>query len=180
MAAAMCTKSRNSYQLMIRPPSITWDRAIFSETPPWLQARLGEVGSGGFDGGTDPTTTGRRVEQRTQPRTGIPAAELHERRERLLEHVRRDGLSGYVLFGADYIQYFTGFWFLSNERPVIYAESVGGESAVFVPEFEVERTRAEAAFARIASYPEYPGIEHPMSILARVARGPRDQGRNRR
>ncbi len=36
---------------------------------------------------------------------------------RLLEHVRRDGLSGYVLFDADYIQYFTGFWFLSNERP---------------------------------------------------------------
>ena len=106
--------------------------------------------------------------QRSEPRTGIPAAEFQERRERLLEHVRRDGLSGYVLFGADTIQYFTGFWFLSNERPVIYAESVGGESAVFVPEFEVERTRAEAAFARIESYPEYPGIEHPMPIFARV------------
>ena len=108
------------------------------------------------------------MEQHTEAHTGIPAAELHERRERLLEHVRRDGLSGYILFGADYIQYFTGFWFLSNERPVIYAESIGGESAVFVPEFELERTRAEAAFARIASYPEYPGIEHPMLIFARV------------
>jgi Xaa-Pro dipeptidase len=108
------------------------------------------------------------VEPRTEPRTGIPAAELQERRERLLEHVRREGLSGYVLFGADYIQYYTGFWFLSNERPVIYAESVAGESAVFVPEFEVERTRAEASFARIESYPEYPGIEHPMPIFARV------------
>jgi Xaa-Pro dipeptidase len=105
---------------------------------------------------------------RAEPITGIPAVELLERRERLLEHVRRDGLSGYVLFDAAYIQYFTGFWFLSNERPVIYAESVGGESAVFVPEFEVERTRAEAGFARIESYPEYPGIEHPMSIFARV------------
>ncbi len=103
-----------------------------------------------------------------EERTGIPAAEFEERRERLLEHVRRDGRSGYVLFDADYIQYFTGFWFLSNERPVIYAESVGGESAVFVPEFEVERTRAETAFARIESYPEYPGIEHPMAIFARV------------
>ncbi len=101
-------------------------------------------------------------------RTGIPPAELQERRERLLEHVRREGLSGYVLFGADYIQYFTGFWFLSNERPVIYAESAGGESAVFVPEFEVERTRAETAFARIESYSEYPGVEHPMAIFARV------------
>ena len=101
-------------------------------------------------------------------RPGIPAAELQERRGRLLERVRRDGLAGYVLFGADYIQYFTGFWFLSNERPVVYAESLGGESAVFVPEFEVERTRAETAFERIESYPEYPGIEHPMRHLARV------------
>jgi Xaa-Pro aminopeptidase len=108
------------------------------------------------------------VEQRTEAHTGIPAVELADRRERLLEHVRDQGLTGYVLFGADYIQYFTGFWFLSNERPVVYAESVGGESAVFVPEFEVERTRAEASFARVESYSEYPGDEHPMTIFAGV------------
>jgi Xaa-Pro aminopeptidase len=108
------------------------------------------------------------AEERTEPRTGIPASEFEQRRERLLEHVHREGVSGYVLFGADYIQYFTGFWFLSNERPVIYAESVDGESAIFVPGFEVERTRAETDFARIESYPEYPGTEHPMVIFARV------------
>jgi Xaa-Pro dipeptidase len=108
------------------------------------------------------------VEQRTETALAISEAEFAERRERLLEHVRRDGMSGYVLFGADYIQYFTGFWFLSNERPVVYAESLGGQSAVFVPEFEVERTRAETTFERIESYPEYPGIEHPMLIFARV------------
>jgi Xaa-Pro aminopeptidase len=73
-----------------------------------------------------------------------------------------------VLFGADYIQYFTGFWFLSNERPIVYVESVAGESVVFVPEFEVERTHAEAAFERVAWYPEYPGLEHPMLSLAAV------------
>ena len=98
----------------------------------------------------------------------ITAAEFQERCARLREHVRRDGLSGFVLFGADYIQYFTGFWFLSNERPVVYAENAAGEHAIFVPEFEVERTRAETAFERIESYPEYPGLEHPMTILARV------------
>ena len=108
------------------------------------------------------------MRERAEPIGGISTTELCERRERLLDHVRRDGLSGYVLFDAAYIQYFTGFWFLSNERPVIYAESVSGESAVFVPEFEVERTRAEAGFARIESYPEYPGTDHPMSIFARV------------
>jgi Xaa-Pro dipeptidase len=98
----------------------------------------------------------------------IPATELQERRERLLEQVRRGGLTGYVLFGADAIQYFTGFWFLSNERPVVYSESVAGESSIFVPEFEAERTRAESAFERIDVYPEYPGLEHPMRIFARV------------
>ena len=103
-----------------------------------------------------------------QPRTGIPAAELQDRRERLLEHVRSGRLSGYVLFGQDYIRYFTGFVFLSNERPVMFAESASGETVVFVPEFEVERTRAETAFERIESYPEYPGVEHPMRIFARV------------
>jgi Xaa-Pro aminopeptidase len=106
--------------------------------------------------------------QRNETAAGISEAEFAARRERLLEDVRREGLSGYVLFGADYIQYFTGFWFLSNERPVVYAESVEGLSAVFVPEFEVERTSAETSFERIESYPEYPGVEHPMLIFARV------------
>jgi Xaa-Pro aminopeptidase len=108
------------------------------------------------------------LEQRTPPPTGIPALELRERRDRLLEHVRREGRTGYVLFGPSYIQYFTGFWFLSNERPVVFAQRVTGEAAVFVPEFEVERTRAETDFERVESYPEYPGVEHPMRILARV------------
>jgi Xaa-Pro dipeptidase len=108
------------------------------------------------------------VEQSTHPRTGIQAAEFESRRERLLEHVRRESLSGYVLFDDSYIRYFTGFGFLSTERPVIYAQSAAGEMAVFVPEFEVERVRAETAFERVESYPEYPGTEHPMHLFARV------------
>src|SRR5205823_2215490 len=43
-----------------------------------------------------------------------------------------------------------------------------GDMVAFVPEFEVERVRAETAFERVESYPEYPGIEHPMRIFARV------------
>jgi Xaa-Pro dipeptidase len=82
--------------------------------------------------------------------------------------VRREKLTGYVLFGPDYIRYFTGFNFLSNERPIVFAQSAAGEMVVLVPEFEVERVRAETEFERIESYPEYPGIEHPMRILARV------------
>src|SRR3954454_19691644 len=98
----------------------------------------------------------------------ISAEEFHDRRERLLERVRELGATGYALFGPSYVHYFTGFWFLSNERPIVYVQSVDRDDALFVPEFEVERTRAEAPFERIESYPEYPGREHPMRILARV------------
>jgi Xaa-Pro aminopeptidase len=99
----------------------------------------------------------------------IGSTELAERRERLLEHARAAGASGYVLFDPTYVTYFTGFRFLSNERPIAYLQNDAGDDAVFVPEFEVERTQAEASFARIESYPEYPGREHPMVALARVA-----------
>jgi Xaa-Pro aminopeptidase len=111
---------------------------------------------------------GETLEQKAQPPTGIPGVELEHRRGHLLEHVRREKLTGYVLFGPDYIRYFTSFNFLSNERPIVFAQSAAGEMVVFVPEFEVERVRAEMDFERIESYPEYPGIEHPMRILARV------------
>ena len=37
-----------------------------------------------------------------------------------------------------------------------------------MPEFEVARVRAETGFDRVESYPEYPGTEHPMRILARL------------
>jgi Xaa-Pro aminopeptidase len=103
----------------------------------------------------------------TKP-TGIPRPELAARRERLLEHLGDEELSGYVLFDEKYIQYFTSFGFLATERPVAFVSSAAGELAVFVPEFEVERVRAETEFERVESYPEYPGLEHPMQILRRV------------
>jgi Xaa-Pro aminopeptidase len=98
--------------------------------------------------------------------TGIPATELAERRGRLLEHAG----TTVVLFDQAFIQYYTSFNFLSNERPV--AVVVGDELVAFVPRFEVERAQEEGRFDRIESYPEYPGPEHPMTVLARVVQGP--------
>jgi Xaa-Pro dipeptidase len=100
--------------------------------------------------------------------TGIAAEELGARRERLLGHLERERLSGAVLFGDSYIRYFTGFPFLATERPVALAITAAGRMAIFVPEFEVERVQTETAFERIESYPEYPGLEHPMLILGRL------------
>jgi Xaa-Pro aminopeptidase len=97
--------------------------------------------------------------------TGIPAPELESRRQRLLEHAGTTAL----LFDQAYIQYYTGFNFLSNERPVVVV--VGDELVAFVPEFEVARTEEEGHFDRVESYPEYPGPEHPMRVLARLLHG---------
>ncbi len=98
--------------------------------------------------------------------TGIPAGELEARRERLRARAGRP----VVLFDQAYIQYYTGFNFLSNERPVVVV--VGDDLTAFVPEFEVARTEEEGHFGRVASYPEYPGREHPMRLLARLLDGP--------
>lgn len=102
--------------------------------------------------------------------TGIPQEELSARRERLLTWIRDQQLTGYVLFDEQYIQYFTSFGFLATERPVAFASNASGEMVVFVPGFEVERVREETDFERVESYPEYPGVEHPMLILGRVLR----------
>jgi Xaa-Pro aminopeptidase len=99
----------------------------------------------------------------------ISAAEYAERRARLSEHVRTLGAAGYVVCDPTYITYFTGFRFLSTERPTVYLQNAAGDDVIFVAGFELERTRAEADFERIETYPEYPGLEHPMRILARVA-----------
>ena len=48
----------------------------------------------------------------------ISESELAQRRDRLREHAP----DGFVLFTPDAIRYFTDFWFLSNERPIAYAE----------------------------------------------------------
>jgi Xaa-Pro dipeptidase len=104
-------------------------------------------------------------------KSGIHPDELSARRTRLLEHIAEQKLDGYVLFDEKYIQYFTSFGFLATERPVAFAGSALGELVVFVPEFEVERVREETDFEHVESYPEYPGREHPMLILARVLEG---------
>jgi hypothetical protein len=110
------------------------------------------------------------TEQHQDVITGIPREELRARRERLLTQIRSQNLTGYVLFDEHYIQYFTSFSFLATERPVAFAANASGAMVVFVPGFEVERVHEETEFEHVESYPEYPGVEHPMLILGRVLR----------
>jgi Xaa-Pro aminopeptidase len=100
--------------------------------------------------------------------TPISEEEYAARRARMRQIVHAQGATGYVVFNPTYITYLTGFRFLSTERPVIYMQNAAGDDVIFVPEFELDRTQAEANFDRIEIYLEYPGLEHPMVALARV------------
>jgi Xaa-Pro aminopeptidase len=127
--------------------------------------RRSRTSSGGGTPAPDRSSDYRRA---INVATGIDPDELRERRERLRALVTGHGPSGLVVFDQSYVQYLTRFSFLATERPVAYLERFGGETAAFVPEFEVARVRAETGFDRVESYPEYPGTEHPMRILARL------------
>ena len=89
-----------------------------------------------------------------------------------------EGLAGCVLFDDRYVQYFTSFNFLATERPVGVAMDAEGSLAVFVPEFEVERVRAETAFERDRVVPGVPG--HRASDAASSATSSRTWGSSAR
>jgi Xaa-Pro aminopeptidase len=104
----------------------------------------------------------------TRPAHGDPADELRRGRERLARARRARAARRLRPLRRGYIHYFTGFSFLSNERPIVFAQSAAGETVVFVPEFEVERTRAETASSGRVRTRSTPGREHPMRILAQL------------
>lgn len=76
--------------------------------------------------------------------------------------MRKQGLTGVVLFDNFHILYLTGFAFIPTERPIALAVNSMGGRVLFVPRLEVEHARAEAHFVAVESYPEYPGDPHPM------------------
>jgi len=68
----------------------------------------------------------------------ITPAEYALRTRRLLEHLRAHGLAGVVLFDRDYLLYYTGFAFISTERPIAFVMNVDGETGMYVPRLEAE------------------------------------------
>lgn len=102
------------------------------------------------------------------PSINITPEEFGTRANRLLEHLRSEGLSGVVLFDNYYILYFTGFAFIPTERPIAFLMNSEGEKAMFVPRLEVEHAQSKTGFERVESYVEYPHDPHPMEILKRT------------
>jgi len=102
------------------------------------------------------------------PSINITSAEFQSRAEKLLEHVRAQGLSGVALFDNYYILYFTGFAFIPTERPIVFVMNAQGDRAMFVPRLEVEHAKSKTGFERVDHYVEYPYDPHPMQVLKKT------------
>jgi Xaa-Pro aminopeptidase len=98
----------------------------------------------------------------------ISEDEHRVRCQRLLAFAKAEQLSGIVLFESAYILYYSGFAFIPTERPMAFVMNASGERALFVPRLELEHAQSNALIDRVESYPEYPGEQHPMHVLARL------------
>lgn len=77
-------------------------------------------------------------------------------------------IDGAILFSVTDIFYLTGFHFHPTERPIGFLLDPSGKTHLFVPALEHEHAEDFATVDQIHSYPEYPGIRHPMEYLKDV------------
>lgn len=101
----------------------------------------------------------------------ITAAEYSQRRERLAEHTRLQGAAAALVFESPRVLYYSGFAFYPTERPIALIVTADGESHLFVPRLELEHAQQEGFVEQVHHYDEYPRLEHPMQVLARVLKG---------
>jgi len=106
----------------------------------------------------------------------ITAEELAARRGTLAAGLGARGLSGCVLFDPQYVAYYTGFAFISTERPIAFVLAADARGGMLVPRLEVEHAQANSAVSEVAHYVENPGERRPMEALVELlgALGVRD------
>jgi Xaa-Pro dipeptidase len=75
------------------------------------------------------------------------------------------GFAAGIFDDPDDVAYLTGFFHFPNERPV--AVWLSSDSVVLlVPELEREYAEHQRAAAELVSYPEFPGVRPPFTVLA--------------
>ncbi len=100
----------------------------------------------------------------------IPEPHYLRRRQLLAERPDAAEADGFLWWGSHRIMYLSGFPFIPTERPIGLVIARSGETVLFVPRLEVEHAEAYAYVDRIVSYDEYPGLRHPMEVLADLLR----------
>lgn len=101
-------------------------------------------------------------------RLSISQEELKQRQTQFFERLQAKGAECAVLFSVTDIFYLTGFHFHPTERPIGFFIDPEQKAHLFVPALEHEHAQSFAAIDYVHSYPEYPGLRHPMEYLKDV------------
>jgi Xaa-Pro aminopeptidase len=76
------------------------------------------------------------------------------------------GLRSVLVDHPDDVAYLTGFFHHPGERPVVVHLGVDSPTVLLVPRLEEEHARWQESAAEVITYPEYPGVVEPLSLLA--------------
>lgn len=132
------------------------------------QCEKQQVGGGNSEnakGGAGERTGGGANGSAAAPVAPISDAERQARSRHAFDHVPGN-LDALILFDEQYVQYYTGFIYSATERPIGLIIWRGGNRTLFVPRLEREHAQQTTEVEEVLDYPEYPGLKHPILILA--------------
>ncbi len=89
----------------------------------------------------------------------------NQTRKLLLNFIEEKGLEGYLVTNPANIFYFTGFFYVTNERPSGFYISKYNKSKLFIPLLEKENSE-NTVVDNILIYEEFPGKINPYSFMA--------------
>lgn len=95
----------------------------------------------------------------------IPKGEFQERQEKFFNRLTEKNCDAAVIFSVTDIFYLTGFHFHPTERPIGLFIDPSQKVHLFLPALEHEHAEEYGIVDHVHSYPEYPGIKHPMEYL---------------
>jgi Xaa-Pro dipeptidase len=97
-------------------------------------------------------------------RLEVSKEELTRRKKEVIKELKIRGLDSLCLFDSNKIFYLTNFQFISTERPMVFI-IFGEKDFFFIPKLEEDRVNFYLPDVTIKTYPEYPGLKHPMEHL---------------
>jgi Xaa-Pro dipeptidase len=98
-------------------------------------------------------------------RLSISREEIFNRQQVFYSKLQENKLDCAILFSVMDIFYLTGFHFRPSERPIGFFIDPHKKTHLFVPALEREHAEEYACVDVVHSYPEYPGIRHPMEYF---------------
>lgn len=95
----------------------------------------------------------------------IDEKEFKTRQQNTKKRLAERNIEGMVIFSVTDIIYLTNFNFRPSERPIAFFIDPNQQTHLFVPLLEKEHAEEYAVVDFVHEYPEYPGSDHPMTLL---------------